>query len=91
LHSPQRRGDCREGIIFDLVVRGHQIKSPLPIRHVYGHRPGASGESASHRFSRKETSSLSGLCASNESTLEDEWAVKKGFENVNDLLLPAIT
>jgi hypothetical protein len=35
---------------------------------------GASGESASHRFSRK-TPSLSVLCVSNESRLEDEWAV----------------
>jgi hypothetical protein len=61
-----RQGDRREEIVFDLVVRGHQIKSSQPFGHLYGHRPGASGESASHRFSRK-TSSLSGLCALNES------------------------
>jgi hypothetical protein len=57
-----------------LVVRGHQIKGAQPFRHVYGRRPGSSGESASHRFSRK-TPSLSALCASNESFLEGEWAV----------------
>jgi len=43
--SPQSRQDRREKIVFDLVVRGHQIKSPHPSRHVYGRRHGASGES----------------------------------------------
>jgi len=40
-----RQGDRREGLVFDLVVRGHQIKSPQFFRDVNGRRPGASGES----------------------------------------------
>jgi hypothetical protein len=50
--SPQSRQDRREKVVFDLVVRGHQIKRPHPFRYVFGRRHGASGESASHRFSR---------------------------------------
>jgi len=64
---------------FDLVVRGHQIKSFQPFRNIDGRRPGASGESASHRFSRKNTLSQRSLRLERVTPPRDEWAVRNGF------------
>jgi hypothetical protein len=35
-----RQGDRKEEVVFDLVVRGHQIKSSQPFGHLHGQRPG---------------------------------------------------
>jgi hypothetical protein len=51
---------------------------------------GASGESASHRFSRKNTLSLRPPRLERVTPSRDEWAVKKGFEDINYFLLPVI-
>jgi hypothetical protein len=40
--------------------------------------------------SPEKTPSLSILCASNESSVEDEWAVKNGLEDINYFVLPVI-
>jgi hypothetical protein len=60
-----------------LVVRGHQIKSSPPSGHLYGQRPEDLLENRPLTDSPEKIPSLSALCVSNKSSLEDEWAVKR--------------
>jgi hypothetical protein len=73
----------RESLLICPEKYSGQIKSSQPFRHVYGRRPGASGESASHRFSRKNTLSQRPLRLERVTPSRDEWAVKRGVEDVN--------
>ncbi|OGP76473.1 MAG: hypothetical protein A2W09_00835 [Deltaproteobacteria bacterium RBG_16_50_11] len=63
-----------------MVVRGHQIKSSQPSAIDMAEGLGLSGESASHRFSRKNILSQRPLRLERVTPWRDEWAVRKGFE-----------
>jgi hypothetical protein len=52
----------RESFLICPEKYSGQIKRSQPFRHFDGRRPGSSGESVSHRFSRKNTLSQRPLC-----------------------------
>jgi hypothetical protein len=74
----------RESFLICPEKYSGQIKSFQPFRHE------ASGESASHRFSRINILSPRSSRLERVRPLRDEWAVKKSFEDVNYFLLPAV-
>src|SRR3990172_1142603 len=80
-----------------------QIKSPQPLRNIYGRRPEASGESVVNPEPHvvrglspilQKNHPLSAASAPRIPLLagpgRDEWAVKDGFDDINYFLAPVI-